>query len=124
MVDATEQSMLFSLIIPFGFMLFMSFSIEKVWGMYNMLQMLSNYINLDSVLLPPTSSTFLQVLHNVSNFNLMKNPFVQYWLATYVFTHAENLKNYLFNQDSMVLMVGGSSFLLLVIFVLSKVFKK
>ena len=33
---------IFSLAIPFGFMLFMSVSMDTVWGFYNMLQILGN----------------------------------------------------------------------------------
>ena len=35
--EQTKNSMIFTLIIPFGFMVFMSFSMDRVWSMYNML---------------------------------------------------------------------------------------
>ena len=75
------------------------------------------------MLLPPASSTLLQVLYNVSNFNLMQNPHVQYWLSTYVFKHAKAFRTFLFDQDPMVIMVGGSSLLLITVFAMAKVFK-
>ena len=35
--ESTKNSMIFTLIIPFAFMVFMSFSMDRVWSMYNML---------------------------------------------------------------------------------------
>ena len=32
-----EEGMLFTLIVPFCFMVFMSVSLDRVWGLYNML---------------------------------------------------------------------------------------
>ena len=37
MAGAAESSMIFSLVVPLAFMVFMSVSINRVWGMYNSL---------------------------------------------------------------------------------------
>ena len=41
----TENSMLITLIIPCAFMVFMSASMDSVWSMYLMIQILSNLMN-------------------------------------------------------------------------------
>jgi len=43
--EQAEASMIFTLIVPFCFMLFMSCSMDRVWGLYNMLQVQSNIPN-------------------------------------------------------------------------------
>ena len=44
--DYTKNSMLLTLVIPFGFMLFMSMSMDSVWAMYLMMQIVSNQQNI------------------------------------------------------------------------------
>ena len=44
--DYTKNSMLLTLIIPFAFMVFMSASMDSVWSMYLMVQILSNLMNM------------------------------------------------------------------------------
>ena len=46
MGEQTKNSMLLTLFVPFGFMLFMSVSMDRVWSMYLMLQIVSNLMNL------------------------------------------------------------------------------
>ena len=70
------------------FMMFMKVSIDRVWGMYNSLQLLGNLNSYVSLLIPPASYQLLQVLKNVSYFKLMKNEHVQIFLRTHVFSRA------------------------------------
>jgi len=49
---SAESSMIFTLIVPFGFMLFMSVSMGRVWSLYLMLQVTSNINNLHPLLIP------------------------------------------------------------------------
>ena len=44
--ENTKNSMLFTLFVPFAFMVFMSVSMDRVWSMYLMLQITSNLMNL------------------------------------------------------------------------------
>jgi len=67
----TEGSMLFTLIVPFCFMVFMSMSMDRVWGLYNMLQVQSNLSNFERVLLPANAEYILFITKNVSFFNLL-----------------------------------------------------
>ena len=43
----SRSSMIFTLIIPFCFMIFMSVSMDRVWSMYLMLQITSNLMNIN-----------------------------------------------------------------------------
>ena len=53
--DSASGSMLFTLLVPFGFMLFMSMSMNRVWGMYNMVQLIANITNFKALLIPANS---------------------------------------------------------------------
>ena len=44
--DYTKNSMILTLIIPFAFMVFMSVSIDSVWSMNLMMQLVSNFTEL------------------------------------------------------------------------------
>ena len=44
--DYTKNSMVFTLFIPFGFMIFMSVSMDSVWSMYLMMQIVSNLMHI------------------------------------------------------------------------------
>ena len=44
--DYTKNSMILTLIIPFAFMVFMSVSMDSVWSMYLMMQLVSNLTEL------------------------------------------------------------------------------
>ena len=44
--DYTKNSMILTLIIPFAFMVFMSVSMDSVWSMYLMMQLVSNFTEL------------------------------------------------------------------------------
>jgi hypothetical protein len=53
-------------------MLFMSMSMEKVWSFYLMLQVISNLINYDTLVIPANAQYVMLMCKNISNFNLMK----------------------------------------------------
>ena len=72
--------MIFTLLVPFLFMLFMSADINKVWTLYGNMQLLSNYIDLGMIAIPAASFTLLGVLKNVSYFSIGKHPQVKYWI--------------------------------------------
>ena len=44
--DYTKNSMVLTLIVPFVFMIFMSVSMESVWSLYLMMQIVSNVMHL------------------------------------------------------------------------------
>lgn len=43
--SGAENGMIFTLVVPFLFMIFMSVSMNRVWALYNMLQLLINISN-------------------------------------------------------------------------------
>ena len=46
MGEYTKNSMVFTLVIPFVFMIFMSVSMGSVWSMYLMMQIVSNLMHI------------------------------------------------------------------------------
>lgn len=44
--DFSKNSMVFTLVIPFAFMVFMSVSMDSVWSMYLMMQIVSNLMHI------------------------------------------------------------------------------
>ena len=49
---SASMSMIVTLVIPFGFMLFMSMSMNRVWSLYLMMQLASNLNNFGTLILP------------------------------------------------------------------------
>ena len=70
LADSAQASMIFTLVVPFCFMLFMSCSMDRVWGLYNMLQVQSNIPNFQTITLPTNAEHILMITKNVSFFNL------------------------------------------------------
>lgn len=66
-----------SFLIPFLFMIFARFSMNRVWALYYMLQMMSNLVNFLVLLIPANSLMVLDTIKNVTNFRLFKDPTVQ-----------------------------------------------
>ena len=68
--ENTKNSMLFTLIVPFCFMVFMSFSMDRVWSMYLMLQIISNLINLRCLQRPGNVEYLLFMAQKISDFKV------------------------------------------------------
>jgi hypothetical protein len=66
--SSVENSMLITLLVPFCFMLFMSVSMEKVWSFYLMLQVVSNILNYQSLVIPANAQYLLFICDTISNF--------------------------------------------------------
>ena len=110
MGSGASNSMLFTLIVPFCFMLFMSVSMNRVWSIYNMLQILSNFINLRTLSIPGNSFFIIKIIQNVSFFSILSEENVQRWLEVKIFKHAQKLQLLLFGQGTLVtgmLFMGG-----------------
>ena len=95
--------MLVTLIIPFIFMIFMSVSLNRVWGLYNMLQIVSNLVNYKLMSIPANSYYLLFILKNVSNFSIFKDENVQLWLKEHILSRADALREFLVSSDSLIL---------------------
>ena len=68
--------MLFSLLVPFGFMIFLSFKMNKVWGLYNMMQLVSFQLKIKNLNRPTNSEILLKIVDGISNFSIGSNEFV------------------------------------------------
>ena len=84
--------MLLTLVVPILFTMFMSFSMDRVWGLYNMLQVQSNNINFTALLLTANAEYILFIFKNVSFFNLMQQADVQIFMKEFIFPNALFLK--------------------------------
>ena len=111
--------MIISLVIPFGFMLFMSVSMNRVWGLYNFLQVISNLRNYRRLMIPAASDFLLVMVESVSNFSFLKEQNVQVWLKEYVFGKSKKLQQILTGDGVMMLtlivslpLIGALLFLL------------
>ena len=74
-----------SFVIPFLFMLFARVSMDRVWALYYMLQMMTNLSNYIVLLTPSNSLYILIVIKNVVCFRLMRNESVQRVAKKYIF---------------------------------------
>ena len=74
LVGAAQNSMLVTFFVPLGFTAFMAVSMHRVWGMYNFLQIESNFINIPIITglkIPSNTHFTLTVLKEVSFFKLL-----------------------------------------------------
>ena len=62
--------MVLTFVIPFCFMLVMSFSMKWVWSLYNLLQIISIIKMFDNLATPGNSYLLLGVLFDTANFSL------------------------------------------------------
>ena len=74
--SSAKGSMLLTLIIPLCFMLFVSVSMDRVWGLYNMLQIECNLLNFQFLKIPANAGYLLTVLKGISEFKLMSEPMI------------------------------------------------
>ena len=88
MGNSAKGSMLLTLIVPLCFTLFMSVSMNRVWGLYNMLQIECNLLNLHFMKIPANAQYLLQILKGISDFSLMSEPMVKNFLRDYIFKRA------------------------------------
>lgn len=83
--NSAAGGLLVSFIIPFLFMLFARVSMDRVWALYYMLQMMTNLSNYIKLLTPSNSYYILIMIKNVVCFRLMKNETVQRLATKYIF---------------------------------------
>ena len=82
--ENTKNSMLLTLIIPFGFMLFMSVSMNRVWSLYLMLQLTCNLMNL-KLNRPSNAEYIMFISENISSFKIAEEANVKFFVKNYVF---------------------------------------
>ena len=102
--NSAAGGLLVSFIIPFLFMLFARVSMDRVWALYYMLQMMTNMSNYFSLLTPSNGYYILNIIKNVVCFRLMKNEHVQRVAIKYIFKskYALYVKDLLMDQGADV----------------------
>ena len=69
--------MIFTLVIPFAFMIFMSVSMERVWSLYNTMQLMANILQYQMLKISANSLFFIDIIKKTSNFDLLGEPNIQ-----------------------------------------------
>lgn len=86
-----KVTLVISLVIPFFFMMFMSASMDRAWSLYNLLQLIGNFLRFERVIFPPTAYSLLVLIQNMSSFSLGSNEHVQAWLRKYLIIPSQTL---------------------------------
>ena len=76
LASTSMSTMLVSFAIPFGFMMLMKFSLNKIWSLYNMLQLLVNVKNYVPLVLPGNLRMVLDIIENTVYFSPLDDPMV------------------------------------------------
>lgn len=89
--SGAESGMIFTLVVPLAFMLFMSVSMNRVWALYNMLQLLINLDKYVMISVPSNVELILEIITNIVNFSLLEQENVKQSLEKHVFGRAKGL---------------------------------
>ena len=76
LVSDSMTTMLVTFAIPFAFMMLMKFSLNKIWSLYNMLQLLVNVKNYVPLVVPGNLSMVLDLIENTVYFSPLDDPMV------------------------------------------------
>ena len=74
--NSVQSGMIITLVIPFGFMIFMSVSMNRVWALYNMLQLLNNLEEYRLLAIPPNLGMILDAIGGMVNFSILDSEIV------------------------------------------------
>ena len=77
--DFSKSSMVFTLIIPFAFMMFMSVSMDSVWSMYLMMQIVSNLMHI-FIQRPGNAEYIMFIGEKISYFKITEEENVKQWM--------------------------------------------
>jgi hypothetical protein len=94
--------MLVTLFVPFVFMVFMSMSMNRVWALYNMFQLLINLIDYRKMSIPGNLSFVLELIKGMVYFSILDEPHVQVFLTNHVFRKMHTLQKILVGQGIFV----------------------
>ena len=89
--SGAESGMIFTLVVPLAFMVFMSVSMNRVWALYNMLQLLINLDKYVMVSVPSNMQLILEIITNIVNFSILEQEDVKQGLEKHVFGRAKGL---------------------------------
>ena len=95
-------TMLVTFALPFVFMIVMKFGLNRVWSLYNMLQLLVNLKNYTRLVVPANLVTILDLIQDVVYFSPLDDPVIQKYLKDHVFGRLENLQAFLVGNGMFV----------------------
>lgn len=93
---AALDSLLFTFFVPLGFMIFMSVSMNRVWGLYLMLQIVSHITQYDALILPASAENVAKALYYVSYFKMAQHPLVQQKISHFFGDELKGVKDFMF----------------------------
>ena len=100
------------------FMLFKSFSMARVWSMYNMMQVLTSTTFMQLIIMPNPADNIHTIIRGVCFFNILSEPTVRIWLEQYVFKHLSVLQEVIIEMEiGFILTAGGVVVLVAVLIV-------
>jgi hypothetical protein len=79
---------------------------SPVWCLYNFMQMVSNIMLMQSLLLPSNSRLLLEVLFDVSFFNLMKHPIIVKYKEILIKEYALEFLGYIYELTMLSVAMG------------------
>ena len=85
--EYSKSSMLFTLIIPLAFLIFLSASMDSVWSLYLMLQIVCNMTNM-IINRPGNADFMIFVGENISSFKITEDKHFLNWVRFDVLDHA------------------------------------
>ena len=121
--ENTKNSMLLTLIIPFGFMLFMSVSMNRVWSLYLMLQITCNLMNL-KLSRPSNAEYIMYISENISSFKMAEEENVKWFMKNYVFRNLVFMYELLIAQGTFISAMIMISVLLIIYAIIYKTLGK
>ena len=75
--STAKDTLIYTFVIPLGFMLFMSVSMNRVWGLYLMLQIVAHITNYEALIIPATAADVANALYYISYFKMMEHPIIK-----------------------------------------------
>ena len=97
-----EGSMVYTMIIPFCFMIFLKASMNRVWSFYNMLQLASNIKNYSTLFIPSNVKFMLDLLESITFFKIFSSKPVKDFFNKYIFKNAKIVTEIIVGQGVLV----------------------
>ena len=72
--------MALSALIPIFLSLFMVLSLNRIWSLYLMMQLVSNIRNYKSLMIPSSANMALYITDNISNYRVVDQNWFKSWL--------------------------------------------
>jgi hypothetical protein len=80
----------------------MSVSMNRVWSLYLMMQIIGNISDLQNFIIPSNAQFILNLLFNISNFKIFQNKTVKTWMEEHIFGRFTSIQDVIFGQGILV----------------------